>query len=146
MNPTLAAAPDRRTEHFNGSVEDVPAVRAFVATHLRNHPALDDIVLAASEYASNAVLHSKAAQAGGFKVILAAIPDGRVRLEVRDPGPAPEGANALAHRPDGEHGRGLGIISQLAVTSGHAHTRSGHLAWAEFAWPAQNSSPSRSTT
>jgi hypothetical protein len=67
--PATAAKPDSATtgqvpatryqRTFSGRADQVRMVRTAVAAHLGDCPAAADVVLAASEFATNAILHSR---------------------------------------------------------------------------------------
>jgi serine/threonine-protein kinase RsbW len=90
-------------------------------------------VLVASELVANAVEHSLSGQPGGtLRVAVTVTPGEGVLIEVFDGGPLPGNVPAIpAALPDGaERGRGLLLVSVLAVGYGHdGHGR----AWARVA-------------
>lgn len=93
---------------------------------------IGDAELIVSEFASNAVTHSRSAGAdGSFTVHLEAKP-GWLRLEVADAGPATEDRP----RPDDdEHRRGLAIVDAVADRWGHQRQPEGRAVyWAELNW------------
>lgn len=117
-------------------------MRRFVAACVQDHPAVDDIVLAADELASNAVQYSLASRpgpTGGFAVALDVTPGVGVHLSVDDPGLAP--GTTTHSRPDDEHGRGRGIVARLTLANGDETTAEGHRAWADFGWPTPTPTP-----
>ncbi|MFF5265511.1 ATP-binding protein [Actinomadura viridis] len=123
---TTSTVIQRHTAHFPGHPAALTEVRAFVASQLQHHPRAADVVLAASEYATNAVLYSRAGQGPGFDVLLEIAPDSTVRLEVHDPGSAmPSHTDS---RPVEERGRGIDIVTTLAHTSGHDDLHGGRRA------------------
>jgi serine/threonine-protein kinase RsbW len=111
-----------------GIPASVRAARRLVSVTLPGCPRLDDLVLAVSELASNAVIWSASGEGGTFTVRVRIAP-GWARCEVTDDGPAV--------LPSGQ-GTGLGLILVSEVTD-----RSGAIigpgasrtAWAEVSWP-----------
>ncbi|GAA2398466.1 hypothetical protein GCM10010191_01490 [Actinomadura vinacea] len=84
------------------------AVRERAAKVVGAPGVLDDIELMTSEAIANAVLH------GSGAIRIAVATDGRrVRVEVRDDGPACGRADPARHGVD--HGRGLAVIDALAT-------------------------------
>jgi serine/threonine-protein kinase RsbW len=107
---------------FTGEKQTVAAVRSWVAGLVADTGRVDDVVLAASELATNAVLHTMSGAPTCTFTVRVAIDNGRVYLTVIDLGPAliPE------QRPDGESGRGLplvyGVADEIDVQGGSAIT------------------------
>lgn len=93
----------------------------------------DDVELIASEFASNAVLHSRSAGADGSFTVRLEVKPGWVRLEVADAGAA-EG-RAHVRVDDDEHKRGLLIVDAVADRWGHRRPSEGRAVfWAELGW------------
>lgn len=107
-----------RSVTLPGVAAGIPLAREFTRTALAGSP--DSIVydaeLIVSELAANAVTHTTSGLPGGmFTVTIDVSPD-RVLLEVADGG-APRGIPAVpAQWPpaDGEHGRGLWLVTHLS--------------------------------
>jgi hypothetical protein len=123
-----------RTEASSGWVElpgipvSVPAARHFVKGALRGCPRTDDLVLAVSELASNALSWS-ASGCGGTFIVRARMVPRWARVEVSDDGPVSGPA------ADG-NGWGLGIVAAVADRSGSTTAPDGRrTAWAEATWP-----------
>src|SRR5690349_2211363 len=107
---------------FRGLAECLSEVRTFTAAVLGDRPGVDLVVLAASELAGNAILHTASGEPGGqFVVHLAAFADRwQVRVDdagganvprLREPVPVdPDALPDLCELP--ESGRGLALISQ----------------------------------
>lgn len=90
---------------FRGDPSQIPLVREFVKRHLvdeRTCPesALHDILLCASEIATNAILHTSSG--GGHFTVGLRVRDGAARIEVIDSG-SPSGSNGTGH-VDGSSG------------------------------------------
>lgn len=80
-------APQRYEQKFEARRDQVREARRFLAGILDGCPAADDVLLAASELATNAVLHSASSQPGGTFTITAEVSDGEhVRIAIRDQG------------------------------------------------------------
>lgn len=136
---------------FVAQPSSVPAVRAWLSEVLLGRwdgsSRLDDVLLAATELAANAMLHS-----GGtsFEVAVS-VDDTGLRLLVEDAGTAPAGA--IAHRseqavvstdePEAESttGRGLFMVSALATAWGIEELESGTRIWADFSPGAGDYTP-----
>jgi anti-sigma regulatory factor (Ser/Thr protein kinase) len=113
--------------------EEVGQVRKSLARVLDGCPAAEDAIACLSELAANAVTHTRSAQPGGtFTVRARLTPAGRLRVEVTDQGgpwtqPAPR---------DGQHGRGLLIVRQLARDFGiSSESHTSRTVWFELTCP-----------
>jgi serine/threonine-protein kinase RsbW len=107
---------------FPGRAEFVGEARHFLAGIMCGGPAADDAILCLSELAANAVTHSDSGRPGGQFTVSVAVTGAaiwesgrvresdRVRIQVEDQG----GQWDCSPREDGQHGRGLLIISRLA--------------------------------
>jgi anti-sigma regulatory factor (Ser/Thr protein kinase) len=114
---------------FPGRPDQVSCARAFVADAVAGCPAADELVLMASELATNAVVHSASGDGGTFGVVVYR-DEARVRVEVRDDG----GENFPLVSPPGrfgESGAGLGLIASLADRWGHDGGPAGRTVWFE---------------
>lgn len=115
--------------------EAVSAVRRRVRTVLADWnlapDVAEDALLVISEMITNAVVHAlppallRLSRIGG---------DGcrALRVEVTDAGPAPAGGRPAVVCDTDEHGRGLGIITALAVQCGTQVHAGGVTRWAEL--------------
>src|SRR6516225_3758836 len=98
MQPTASEALALRTIEvtYPGSAEHIRAVRADLRPLLADCPMADDVILCASELATNAALHSDSRLPGGTFTVRAAIrPGHHVRIKSRttaDHGPRPPAA------------------------------------------------------
>jgi len=117
---------------FLGCPRQVAEARRFVAGLLDGCPPADDAVLCSSELASNAVLHSNSRQRGGSFIVRVEISPGDcLRVEVEDQG----GPWTQPGRADGQHGRGLLIVSCLTRDWGiSGGSETGWNVWFEIAW------------
>lgn len=99
--------------------------RWFATDALAEHPALDDVIVAVSELATNAIVHG----ASDFTVTIARSPGG-LRLSVRDSG---FGQPVLRSPGISETaGRGLHLVAILADRWGVDPADQGKVVWAEF--------------
>jgi anti-sigma regulatory factor (Ser/Thr protein kinase) len=130
MTAAEAAKPEMRV--FLGLPRQVQNVREFVAEMLDACPVADDVVLLASEVATNAILHTASGKGGTFMVTVLPM-GGFVRVEVHDDGSdvAPD-----VHVPQtpAESGSGLYLVEALATRWGHLGNRDGRMVWFEVEW------------
>lgn len=111
-----------------GRAASVRAARRFTAAALPGCPRADDLVLAVSELASNAVAWSASGQQGTFTVRVRAAP-GWARAEVSDAGPA------VHDTPAAGNGWGLLIVAGVTDRCGTVTGPDGsRTAWAEVTW------------
>jgi Histidine kinase-like ATPase domain len=109
-----------------GTAESVALARRFVRAVLPGCPRAEDLALAATELAANAVRWSAAGESGTFTVTVRSAPR-RARVEVTDPGPAT--------RPAGPgNGWGLGIVAAVTDQHGTCHGPRARTSWAEATW------------
>jgi serine/threonine-protein kinase RsbW len=128
---TVSTGPPRKVKvSLCGQPASVPAARQFVRDTLDGCPRADDLALAVTELATNAIAWSASGEDGTFTVTVRAAPRW-ARIEVTDPGPA---------RQPTAHGNGWGlrivaaITDRAGTTHGPGRTRT---AWAEVTWPAE---------
>jgi anti-sigma regulatory factor (Ser/Thr protein kinase) len=117
---------------FLGSPRAVQDAREFVAQAVDGCPVVDDVILLASELATNAILHTASGKGGTFTVVVHSS-TGMVRVEVHDGGSeASPGVSA----PDdlATTGRGLGLVESLATRWGNLGDRDGRVVWFEMDW------------
>jgi nitrate/nitrite-specific signal transduction histidine kinase len=109
--------------NFESTPESARAVRRFVANALPPDAPVDDVVLIASELASNAIRHART----DYTVRL--VTDDRlVRLEVSD-----ESRIIPTLQDLGDSHRGLRIVDQLSEMWGVEPTEEGKTVWANIA-------------
>lgn len=117
---------------FPGERREVRNVRAFIGAAVDGCPAADDVILLASEVATNAIVHTASGEDGTFKVVVHAL-DGMVRVEVHDGGS--ETLPGIGSADDeAVSGRGLGFVEELATRWGHHGNRDGRVVWFEVDW------------
>jgi hypothetical protein len=122
---------------------DFPAVppqareaRLFLAALLGGRRDADEAVLCLSELVGNACLHSRSREPGGRFTVRAQLRGEQLRVEVRDGG----GPWAESRYQDDLHGRGLVIVSRLALRCGRGgNGRSGWRVWFEMDCPPDGS-------
>jgi hypothetical protein len=95
--------------------------RAFVRERTRGSARADDVELAASELATNAILHAKTQ----FELAVLIAPQ-KIRLEVTDSSPLMPAASESDQR------HGLHIVASLAERWGVNEIDGGKVVWAEF--------------
>jgi serine/threonine-protein kinase RsbW len=113
---------------FPGAADSIAVCRHFAAGLLRDCPRADDLVLAVSELATNAVRWSASGEAGGtFRVRVRRVACW-ARVEVVDAGPA-------SVPPGPGNGYGLLIVAEVTDRSGASPAPDGRrTAWAECTW------------
>ena len=130
---TTAVPPLAWSRTYPGRADHVGEARRFLASVLDDWPAAYDAILCLSELAANAVTHSNSREPGGQFTIRASVQHrNRVRVEVEDGG----GPWINPACTDGQHGRGLFIVSQLASDWGISGDRhGGRTVWFEISCP-----------
>jgi serine/threonine-protein kinase RsbW len=105
-------APDAVTfeSDYPGTADQAKHVRADLAKVAGDCPVLDELVLLASELATNAILHSRSGHpTRRFTVRATLCPSHYAWVEVTD-----DGGTWTADRADDEQGRGLAIVAAIA--------------------------------
>jgi len=98
-----------------GVERSVRRVRGFVRDVLGpDHPALDDVQTCASEAVTNAIVHTASGSAGGMVTVSLLTEGPEIVLEVTDDG-AGGARPGFRNDPEGIHGRGMLIITALAL-------------------------------
>jgi serine/threonine-protein kinase RsbW len=129
-NLPAPAAPPATGRVFPGGTGQVREARRFLAGVLDGCPAGDDALLCASELATNAVLHSRSGRPGGRFSVCAALRAGSVRVAVADEG----GPWGQERDGDGQSGRGLLIVGELASRWGREDGAGRRTMWFEMDW------------
>lgn len=115
-----------------GSPSIVRGVRRWVQEVLEDFPDIvENMVLIASEYATNCVRHSVAAEGQTVSLKIERHED-RIRLEVSDGGARADQEHGWTVEEAGNFGRGLRIVAILADDMGDQVSKEGRLAWAEM--------------
>ena len=125
---------------FAGRADQVAPARKFAAYMLADTGRADDAELIACELISNALLHSRSGEPGGWFGV-EVTRHGDVQIAVYDLGG--KGTPLLpdtAGNDSSEHGRGLHVICDLAAEIGvRGSPEDGHLVWARLDLGKQNS-------
>jgi two-component sensor histidine kinase len=125
----IATTPPDVTATLPGTPASVPVARRLVREVLVGCPRAGDLMLAATELATNAINHSASGRGGSFTVRLRTGP-GRARVEVIDEGSA-------QGRSPASNGWGLEIVAGITDEAGAIIGPDGcRTAWAEVTWPA----------
>ena len=127
-------APDEVTFEceYPGTISQVRYVRADLAAIAGGCPAADDLLLLASELATNSILHSRSGHPHRvFTVRVTLCPGDFARVEVIDLG----GAWARDEYDD-EHGRGLAVVAAVAGDGnwGIDGDETSRVAWFRLDW------------
>lgn len=127
----LSTRPRARYQRFPATIDQVSHARRLLAGIVAGCQQADDALVCMSELVTNAIVHSHSREPGGSFTVLAHLDRQRLRVEVSDQGgPWHTPTRAL---PDGQNGRGLQIVSQLASRWGCAgHSTSGWTVWFEI--------------
>ena len=129
MTTTAAAAGTRRhTGTYPAEPRQVGIARAALAGWLGGCPRADEAVLVASEFATNAVLHSASADSGAF-TLRAEVGRDRLRIEVEDAGGPWRGGLRDDGRP-----HGFDVVTAIAGAGnwGIDGDDGGRVAWARL--------------
>jgi serine/threonine-protein kinase RsbW len=129
---------------FPGDKRQLGVMRQWLASLLPDGPARDDVVLIATELASNAICHTASGQGGCFAVEIR-WRRSAVRVAVADSGgPAQP---RIIEDPAGERGRGLLLVRGLSQRTGTCGDHQGRLVWADVRWdgPPELRRPARSS-
>ena len=140
------AATDHTVWSCVGNLTAVRSIRARVrdvleGVRLPGGPvpadSIDDAELAASELATNALLHSRSGQVGGVMTLSIRTERGLVRVAVADQGEksAEAGPDDELRDADGDYGRGKLIIESCTSRSGEYRGEGTHVAWCESDLP-----------
>jgi serine/threonine-protein kinase RsbW len=136
----------RRT--FRGEPGQVPLVRDFVSCYLDSlrcpAEAAEDILVCASELATNAVLHSRSGLPGGHFSVEIARTGQSIRVTVADSGGP--WSNCANDDVDAECGRGLRVVAALSADTGITGDEAGRMAWFRRRWGAGQDNQPASVT
>jgi hypothetical protein len=133
QTPGIGPSTEPETEYqrtYPGRADQVRHVRRDVAQHLGGCPVTDDVMLIASEFAANAVLHSRSR--GGHFTIRVKLHSDYARLECQDAGGTWRGRRCTADRP-----HGLDIVEALTGPDGWGTERAPddtRVVWATLGW------------
>jgi serine/threonine-protein kinase RsbW len=137
----LATVAERRflaRREFAGRPDQVRAARWWLSRMIDGLPVAPDVVLACSELASNAIIHSDSGLPGGKFTVRLSVETDIIRIEVIDQGGqwATSRSRWLGgsddQGDDGQSGRGLTIVAALASSWGIGGDQEGRTAWCEI--------------
>jgi anti-sigma regulatory factor (Ser/Thr protein kinase) len=115
-----------------GHHDQAHAARVFTTAVLTgHHPCAAVAVLLVSELVTNSMLHSDSRLPGGTITITVTGSSGCARVEVRDAGGASVPVVKAADGALAEDGRGLRLVSDLAVRWGYRREPDGLVTWFE---------------
>ncbi|HET9898501.1 MAG TPA: ATP-binding protein [Streptosporangiaceae bacterium] len=125
----------RRT--FPGQPGQVSVARQWLTRLIDGFEAADEVLLACSELAANAIIHSDSGRPGGVFTVRVAVEPDIVRLEVLDQGGSWTRRrcheNTAIHPEDATQcGRGLTIVAAITSAWGIAGDHHGRTAWCEI--------------
>jgi serine/threonine-protein kinase RsbW len=133
---TIATAEERilARRTFPGQPGQVSVARRWLAQMIDGFTAIDDVLLACSELATNAIMHSASGQPDGQFTVRLAIRQDIVRVEVLDQGGAwPGRLGEEDHAKDsGQRGRGLTIVAAITDAWGIVGDHEGRTTWCEI--------------
>ncbi|TKK81206.1 ATP-binding protein [Herbidospora galbida] len=92
--------------------------RLFVRRYLDGRPLAHDAEVVVSEFFSNAIRHSRIPKGGNVRICVIKL-ERSIRIEVTDPGGEATAPREKRPPPADEHGRGLGIVREMATAWGH---------------------------
>ena len=135
MGTQAAGAPPAITfeRAYPGTADQPCRVRADLTEIAEGCPVADELVLIASELATNAILHSRSGHPNReFTVRATLYPGDYAWIEVID-----QGGAWTADEHDDEHGRGLAIVANVAGDGnwGIEGDASSRVAWFRLDWP-----------
>lgn len=134
-----ASAPTLRWRRiFPGEAPQLAKLRQWLAALLPACPSRDDIAIAATELASNAIKHTRSGQGRWFAAEITWY-SGTVRVAIADCGGDCE--PRLINDPGAEHGRGLLVVQGLSVRTGVIGDHRGRAIWADITWRERDLHP-----
>jgi hypothetical protein len=137
MSETTAAPPLAWSRAFPAAAAQIREARRFLAGILDGCPVADEAVLCLSELATNSVLHSDSAQAGGTFTVRAEVHDGDcLWIEVED-----NGGPWDTHPDDDDRPHGLAIVGALASDWGIDGDHRTRVVWARLDVPTPYGQP-----
>jgi|ERR1700722_17358841 len=123
---------------FAGRPDQVRAARWWLRRMIDGLPVATDVVLACSELASNAIIHSDSGLPGGRFTIRLSVEADLIRIEVIDQGGQWTNLRSRwlgasdGEADDSQSGRGLTIVAALASSWGIGGDEEGRTAWCEI--------------
>lgn len=129
LTPAISASGVTRA--FEAEPGQVRLIRAFVAEYARGYPFLDDLLLAVTELAANAIEHSAPAADGTISVTVT-VGAGTTLVAVTDGGNPRSTPHVRPPREDAEGGRGLYLVATVAERWGFTRDPGASTTWCEF--------------
>jgi anti-sigma regulatory factor (Ser/Thr protein kinase) len=127
----ITSTPLTWSRSFPAAAAQAREARRFLAAVLDGAPAADAAAACLSELVNNAIEHSSSGRTGGTFTVTVQLGEGRLRVEVRDQG----GPWKAACAENGEHGRGLLIVSHTAREWGRGGgSQNGWTVWFALDW------------
>lgn len=115
---------------FPGIERQLGLLRQWLKALIPDHPVLDDVTIVATELASNAIKHTASGRGWWFAVEITCYGD-FVRVSVADCGA--RGEPRVVDDPLAEEGRGLIVVTRLAMRTGVQGDHEGRVVWADIA-------------
>jgi serine/threonine-protein kinase RsbW len=133
QTPAPRALASRTTSvTYQGAAEHIREVRADLRALLGDCPMTDDVILCASELATNAAVHSRSRLPGGIFTVRASISPGNYAwVEVED-----SGGPWAPMITDRTRCHGLDIVRAIASDWGIDGDDTVRTIWARFDWPS----------
>src|SRR5215831_19415315 len=125
---------------FPGEAKQVGAMRAWMEGSLPACDALENLLVIASELATNAVTHTRSGQPGGRFTVDVTWSPYTARVVVGDQGSAevPDSPENADEQDDyAETGRGLLLVHALSVAWGMAGDADARWLWADVPWASR---------
>lgn len=114
-----------------GEEHQLAILRRWLAALLPDNSTRDDLLIVATELATNAVRHTASGQGGWFAVEITWLKS-VIRVAVADCGGPTE--PLVVEDPAAENGRGLLVVRGLSERIGVSGSHLGRLVWAEIRW------------
>jgi serine/threonine-protein kinase RsbW len=136
----VAIAPEPRflaRRSFAGRPDQIRAARSWMAMLIEGFADASNAVLACSELAANAIIHSRSGLPGGSFTARACIDRDTIRIEIIDQGGQWTGVRKTQDEEEeeddaGQSGRGLTIVAAIARSWGIGGDQEGRIAWCEI--------------
>ncbi|RSN66259.1 ATP-binding protein [Actinomadura sp. WAC 06369] len=118
---------------FSGRVDQVQAARTFAGYMFAGTGREGDVAVVVTELATNAILHTKSGgPQGWFGLELTLADVSYVAVTDQGGGSIPTVQVTRAEAQPAEDGRGLFLVSQLAIATGiYGSPKGGHTVWAD---------------
>jgi len=125
--PTTGRGDVLGSVELTGEAASVSYARSWVKGVLgAGHPAVENVMLIVSELVTNSIRHSRSGQGGRIRVAITE-GDGLVHGDVTDEGG--ESVPRVCRNPEGEGGRGMFLVEQIAQEWGFHDDAAGRVVW-----------------